>query len=642
MILPKTLLVLDSAGNTNLAVIFTEICYFWSMENFIVSARKYRPATFNAVVGQPVIVQTLKNAIRTNSLAQAFLFTGPRGIGKTTCARILAKTINCLDLQEDTEPCNKCESCQSFNQLASFNIQELDAASNNSVDDIRVLVDQVRIPPQAGKYKVYIIDEVHMLSSNAFNAFLKTLEEPPAYAKFILATTERHKILPTILSRCQIYDFKRISVTDIAKHLAWVANQEKISFEEEALHIIAQKADGALRDALSIFDQIVSFSGKDVTYKNVIENLNLLDYEYYFRVMKAISDYDIPGSLLVLDEVIEKGFEGHHFINGLGEHLRNLLLCKDASIARLLETTESVKARFNEQAQQFDMVWLVQALDLISKADYTYRTATNKRLHLELLLLQLNELNRSSEEKKKPDLTPQTERATTVATAGKGNTQEAPAGNVLQEKADPAQPEIVTPTQDTVKPEVRNQYLVEPDATPTGEAVKEQSEEDTVKSPAAVPPRTGKRMSIKSLIDSTGVVGDENGEEELVKPDREIQPLDVAEVQLIVKEYAEQIANDSPSFAAALVVKPVRIEPENRIIIAFANRVTANQEHLKGLRNHIRSKVSESWFSLEPEIDDTITPPKLILTPKEKFQKMNEEHPGVEQFIRKLGLELED
>lgn len=612
------------------------------MENFIVSARKYRPATFNAVVGQSVIVQTLKNAIRTSSLAQAFLFTGPRGIGKTTCARILAKTINCLDLQEDTEPCNKCESCKSFNQLASFNIQELDAASNNSVDDIRVLVDQVRIPPQAGKYKVYIIDEVHMLSSNAFNAFLKTLEEPPAYAKFILATTERHKILPTILSRCQIYDFKRISVTDIAKHLAWVAEQEKISFEDEALHIIAQKADGALRDALSVFDQIVSFSGRDVTYKNVIENLNLLDYEYYFRVMKAISDYDIPGSLLVLDEVIDKGFEGHHFINGLGEHLRNLLLCKDASIAKLLEATESVKARFNEQAHQFSMVWLVQALDLISKADYTYRTATNKRLHLELLLLQLNELNRTSEEKKKPDLTPQKESAATVAAAGKEKIADTPAGNVVPEKRDSPQPEPVSSADDTVKPEARNQYLAEPDANIEGKGEKKKPEEEVVRSSAVVPPRAGKRMSIKSLIDSMSKAGDENDDDVPVKPDREIQPLDVAEVQAIVKEYADKISSDSPSFASAILAKPIRVEPENRIIIAFTNKVIANPEHLKGLRNHIRTRVSESWFSLEPEIDETIVPPKLILTSKEKFQKMSQENPGVEQFVRKLGLEPED
>ncbi len=374
------------------------------MENFVVSARKYRPSTFGTVVGQPTIVQTLKNAIRSNTLAQAFLFTGPRGIGKTTCARILAKTINCLNLQEDTEPCNECSSCVSFNQLASFNIQELDAASNNSVEDIRTLIEQVRIPPQAGKYKVYIIDEVHMLSQQAFNAFLKTLEEPPAYAKFILATTERHKILPTILSRCQIYDFKRITVMDIASHLTWVAQQEGITAEEEALHVIAQKADGAMRDALSIFDQIVSFSGKEISYANVISNLNLLDYEYYFRVMDGVASNQISSVLLILDEVLDKGFDGHHFVNGLGDHLRNLLLSKDVAVAGLLEVSDNVRARYTGQSAMFDLSYLVKALDVVTKGDLNYRLVTNKRLHLELILMQMCETHRQIEEKKKGDV----------------------------------------------------------------------------------------------------------------------------------------------------------------------------------------------------------------------------------------------
>ena len=299
------------------------------MENFVVSARKYRPITFDTVVGQKSITSTLKNAIKNNHLAQAFLFCGPRGVGKTTCARILAKTINCQNIKDNMEACDECESCTSFNNSASFNIHELDAASNNSVEDIRNLVEQVRIPPQVGEYKVYIIDEVHMLSTAAFNAFLKTLEEPPAYAKFILATTEKHKIIPTILSRCQIFDFKRIGIDDIAKHLQFIAENEGVKAEADALHIIAQKADGALRDALSMFDQIVSFSGGDITYKNVIDNLNVLDYDYYFRIIDAIQAKDITQCLLIINEIIDNGFDGQHFIIGMGEHLRNLLVCKN-------------------------------------------------------------------------------------------------------------------------------------------------------------------------------------------------------------------------------------------------------------------------------------------------------------------------
>ena len=312
------------------------------MDNFVVSARKYRPVTFDSVVGQKSITSTLQNAIRTNTLTQAFLFCGPRGVGKTTCARIMAKTINCMNPTPDMEACDQCESCRSFNNSNSFNIYELDAASNNTVEDIRNLVDQVRIPPQLGKYKVYIIDEVHMLSQAAFNAFLKTLEEPPAYAKFILATTEKRKILPTILSRCQIFDFKRITVDDIRLHLQNIAIKENITAEEEALNIIAQKADGALRDALSIFDQMVSFSGNNITYKDVIANLNVLDYEYYFRVVDYILAKDNNSILLLLNDVVEKGFDIQHFIQGFASHLRNLLLGKDTRVIDLMEVSQQL------------------------------------------------------------------------------------------------------------------------------------------------------------------------------------------------------------------------------------------------------------------------------------------------------------
>ncbi|RLD56240.1 MAG: DNA polymerase III subunit gamma/tau, partial [Bacteroidetes bacterium] len=343
------------------------------MENFIVSARKYRPQTFDTVVGQSSITNTLKNAIRNEHLAQAFLFCGPRGVGKTTCARILAKTINCENVSENIEACNECESCTSFNNSASFNIHELDAASNNSVDDIRSLVDQVRIPPQVGRYKVYIIDEVHMLSQAAFNAFLKTLEEPPPYAKFILATTEKHKIIPTILSRCQIYDFKRITVEDIALHLANVANQEDIDAEEDGLHIIAQKSDGALRDALSIFDQIVSSAGKKITYKNVVENLNVLDYDYFFKITEAIATGDIVNTLLIINEIFDNGFDGQHFIMGFGEHLRNLLVSKDKSTISLLEVGDKIKNQYLEQSTTCSLGFLIKALDINNKCDIHYK-----------------------------------------------------------------------------------------------------------------------------------------------------------------------------------------------------------------------------------------------------------------------------
>jgi DNA polymerase-3 subunit gamma/tau len=378
------------------------------MENFIVSARKYRPQTFDSVVGQKSITNTLKNAIRNNQLAQAFLFCGPRGVGKTTCARILAKTINCEHLSPAMEACDKCQSCVSFNENGSFNIYELDGASNNSVDEIRNLVDKVRIPPQMGKYKVYIIDEVHMLSASAFNAFLKTLEEPPAYAKFILATTEKHKIIPTILSRCQIFDFKRITVEDIVRHLNYVATNEGISAEENALHIIAQKADGAMRDALSIFDQLVSFAGNKLTYETVLENLNVLDYDYFFNITGHILAGDISSTLLTINDILDKGFEGQHFLIGFGEHIRNLLVCKDPVTIKLLETAPTIRNQYLNQSAQCPVDFLLNVLDINNKCDLNYKVSNNKRLHLELALMQMCHIL-TKVEKREPDPIPSTQ-----------------------------------------------------------------------------------------------------------------------------------------------------------------------------------------------------------------------------------------
>jgi len=363
-----------------------------NMENFIVSARKYRPDTFETVVAQASITNTLKNAIKNNQLAHAYLFCGPRGVGKTTCARIFAKTINCTSLTPETEACNQCESCTSFNGSRSFNIHELDAASNNSVDDIRNLTDQVRVPPQMGKYSVYIIDEVHMLSSQAFNAFLKTLEEPPKHAIFILATTEKHKIIPTILSRCQIFDFNRIGVTDITKHLEYVAKNENVEVEKEGLNIIAQKADGAMRDALSIFDQIVSFSGKSITYQDVITNLNVLDYDYYFRLVDQFMKNDETKVLLTFNEILNHGFDGHHFITGLSSHIRDLLVCKDPVTVQLLNVGGEIKERYKQQAQAAEHDFLLKALEISNECDYQYKLSQNKRLLIELAIIRIAQL----------------------------------------------------------------------------------------------------------------------------------------------------------------------------------------------------------------------------------------------------------
>lgn len=362
------------------------------MENYIVSARKYRPSTFNSVVGQKSLTTTLKNAILTQKLAHAYLFCGPRGVGKTTCARIFAKTINCMHLTPEGEACNECESCRAFNEQRSYNIHELDAASNNSVEDIRSLIEQVRIPPQIGNYKVYIIDEVHMLSQAAFNAFLKTLEEPPHHAIFILATTEKHKILPTILSRCQIYDFNRISVHDTVEHLLYVAQQEHIHVEPEALNIIAQKADGGMRDALSIFDQIVSFTQGNVTYQSVIANLNVLDYEYFFQMTDLLLGNKVPDAMLLFNDILNKGFDGSHFITGLGAHFRDLLVSRDCSTLPLLEVGDNIRQRYQEQAMRCEPKFLYRAMKLCNDCDLNYRASKNKRLLVEITLIQLAQL----------------------------------------------------------------------------------------------------------------------------------------------------------------------------------------------------------------------------------------------------------
>ena len=409
------------------------------MDNYIVSARKYRPSTFRSVVGQKSLTTTLKNAIQSNKLAHAYLFCGPRGVGKTSCARIFAKTINCLNPAADGEACNECESCQAFNEQRSYNIHELDAASNNSVDDIRSLIDQVRIPPAIGKYKVFIIDEVHMLSSAAFNAFRKTLEEPPHHALFILATTEKHKVLPTILSRCQIYDFSRISIADMVEHLEYVASQENVTAEPEALNVIAQKADGGMRDALSIFDQVVSFTNGNITYQAVIDNLNVLDYEYYFRLTDAILAGNVRSSILILNEILSKGFDGQNIITGLAAHFRDLLVCKDEATLILFEVGASIRERYKEMAKRCPDQLLFKAIELANTCDLNYRASRNKRLLLELTLIQLCQLSnagQAADDKKKGVIEP-------IASGAPGQpvsqgTQASPQGQPVSQPVQPS------------------------------------------------------------------------------------------------------------------------------------------------------------------------------------------------------------
>ena len=407
------------------------------MENFIVSARKYRPATFDTVVGQKSLIVTLKNAILTERLAHAYLFCGPRGVGKTTCARIFAKSINCENLTSEGEACNECESCRAFNEQRSYNIHELDAASNNSVDDIRELIDQVRIPPQIGRYKVFIIDEVHMLSSAAFNAFLKTLEEPPRHAIFILATTERHKVLPTILSRCQIYDFTRIELNDIVEHLAKVASKEGIAAEEAALHVIAQKADGGMRDALSLFDQMVSYTQGNVTYQGVIGSLNILDYDYYFRFTDLFLEHKISDTMLLFNEVLSRGFDGGNFIVNLTAHLRDLLVSREPATLPLLEVSHDVRDRYREQAQKCNERFLIHAIKLCNDCDLNYRVSKNKRLLVELTLIQLSQLTGEPDElgsgRSPKRLKPLFQKAVATASAGQPNNSK-PAPSVASQQ----------------------------------------------------------------------------------------------------------------------------------------------------------------------------------------------------------------
>jgi DNA polymerase-3 subunit gamma/tau len=574
------------------------------MDNFIVSARKYRPATFDTVVGQESITSTLKNAIRNGQLAQAFLFCGPRGVGKTTCARILAKTINCFNPVNQVEACNKCESCLSFNRSASFNIHELDAASNNSVEDIRNLVDQVRIPPQVGKYKVYIIDEVHMLSQSAFNAFLKTLEEPPAYAKFILATTEKHRIIPTILSRCQIFDFKRLGVKDIAGHLAFVAKSEGVEAEEEALHAIAQKADGAMRDALSFFDQLVSFSGDKLAFQTVADHLNILDQTYYFRILDQVTARDTSGVLLSMNEIIERGFDGQHFLIGLGEHLRNLLVCQDPATVILLEVSASLQQKYVAQAGKCSPAFLLKSLEIHNQADQAYRTSNNKRLLLELALLQMI--------------------AATAPVAGpeKKNSLIPPEGEIPAEI-------IASPPPISVPAQPKTVEKPKPVDAPKPQPVKQSA-------PGSIP----RTISIRPENHAPEKPGQGQGGEQPGAP--VIKEFDQEKLEKVWKYYTESIATQYPNLFSILSTRSPVLKENQVIALQLDNRAQelTMKDRRGDLLDFLRDELQNTAIQMETILVENNTQTRAY-SADEKFKAMAEKNPALKALKDKLELELE-
>jgi DNA polymerase III subunit gamma/tau len=584
------------------------------MENFIVSARKYRPASFDMVIGQNTITNTLKSAIKNNHLAQAYLFCGPRGVGKTTCARIFAKTINCSNLGENAEACDKCESCLSFNSMRSFNIHELDAASNNKVEDIRSLNDQVRIPPQIGKYSIYIIDEVHMLSSSAFNAFLKTLEEPPSHAIFILATTEKHKIIPTILSRCQIFDFNRIRIEDIVGRLMFVAKNEGINPEEEALHIIGQKADGAMRDALSIFDQIVSLTGKTVTYKDVIENLNVLDFEYYFKTIDGALLGDVSSVLISFNEILEKGFDGHNFISGLNSHLRDLLISRDEATIALLETTASVKQRYLKQTGRCTVDFLFKALEIGTNCDLAYKGSKNQRLHVELALIRLCRLmseNGSEPEKKKSELKPE-------LTAPK---------RVEEEIPPPSRSEILRSNNPVVETDTARS---EP---PAGKHVPVYEK----------PPKT---FSIKDLMSEDPKTEDKPGDLSempvaLANPEsKEIFTVEAFEA--CWPDFINQLNGEGSRIISMFKAFKPEVENDQTIRIHLSNATQKDifiQNYKQRLVNYLQGKFHIPELDIETKIDITETS-DILYTDEQKYNFLFNKYPVLKEMKKNFNLDI--
>lgn len=586
------------------------------MDNYIVSARKYRPTTFRSVVGQRSLTTTLLNAIATNKLAHAYLFCGPRGVGKTTCARIFAKTINCLTPTTEGEACNQCESCVAFNEQRSYNIHELDAASNNSVEDIRSLIDQVRIPPQIGKYKVYIIDEVHMLSQAAFNAFLKTLEEPPHHAIFILATTEKHKILPTILSRCQIYDFSRITIKDIVDHLEYVASQENVTFEVDALNILAQKADGGMRDALSIFDQAVSFTGGNVTYKAVIENLNVLDYEYYFRLTDNILANNVVECLLVLDEILNKGFDGHNVITGIASHFRDLLLCKDPRTASMFEVGASIRQRYIDTAAKCSNDFLYRAIEIVNDCDLKYRASRNKRLLSDLTLIQLCQLSlpqtAGEDQKKKQVISP-------IASNG----------NIVTEPT--AQYQTSNPQ--AVSHQPNKQTSTVPKTVTAPNTVRQTTNTPTKPQATGV---GGLGISLSALNQK------KNQTEEEVVMKTEVMTETFTADQLLAewKSFADSLTEEHHLKNTMLHCLPALLD--NTTFEIVVNNPVQEQrllDHGVDILSNLKQKLRNTDIKMQIRISED-NEKKLAFTPAEKFNLMAEENEALRFLKDEFGLEL--
>ena len=599
------------------------------MENYIVSARKYRPSTFKSVVGQQVLTTTLKNAIKNNHLAHAYLFCGPRGVGKTTCARIFAKTINCQNPGSDYEPCNECESCKAFNENRSFNIHELDAASNNSVDDIRSLIDQVRIPPQIGKYSVFIIDEVHMLSTAAFNAFLKTLEEPPSYAIFILATTEKHKVLPTILSRCQVYDFNRITVQDTINYLKYVASQEGISATDEALNIVAQKADGGMRDALSIFDQLYSFCGKEITYEKTIETLNVLDYDYYFRLVDCFLNNDVYQSLLLFNEILTKGFQAQNFVSGLSQHIRDVIVSKDKQTIVLLDTSEQTAQRYAEQASRCEARFLFKALDLTAQCDQAYRTSPNKRLLVELMLVKLCQLTAPQED------------------------MPAAVKPILTQNSKPVQQAVQQPTlQATPQPTAQ----VASTSQPAQRQVQQQTVQLTqqyaqsVQSKPQSPIGRFPQFSINNAgARQSGSVSAAKQEQETADESEDAhaavtqtdQPLTIEKLNEVWKTLPGAVA-DNKRLVAAIQNSQPQIENGTTILFSITNDFLNAEvsENKQRLTDFLRRQLNNSAITIKTVVNE-VEHARQAYTPSEMYQELLKENPLLDRLTNTFGLQLQ-
>jgi DNA polymerase-3 subunit gamma/tau len=611
------------------------------MDRFVVSARKYRPQTFDTVIGQAHITTTLKNAIKNNQLAHAFLFCGPRGVGKTTCARILAKTINCENRTADGEACNKCNSCISFNEGTSLNIHELDAASNNSVDDIRTLVEQVRFAPQAGRYKVYIIDEVHMLSSSAFNAFLKTLEEPPPYAIFILATTEKHKILPTILSRCQIFDFKRITLNDTVEHLQEICEKEDIKADKTSLQLIAQKSEGCMRDALSILDKIVSFANGEVNYPNTLEHLNILDADYYFKLIEGMQQQDLSGAMLLYDDINRKGFEGDMVLNGFSEFIRNLLVCKDERSAELLEAVEGFRERYISTAKNIPAAYLVSALNILNETEINYKAARNKRLHVELSLIKLCYLRQALE------LTSDANVYHEAITKKKLIEKTKPVAFRKIEPIEISRPPVGRSQEDKVKLLIETKVKEEPLVykREQGQNREEQGARDKAQETGNGRLATGNQQPVTKLgaLDKirSQVRGNGNTENGNVA-----KPILLEELQQAWDEYATQLKKEKNPAGQNFEMAELRVQDANSFIALVSNNIQLRFIEQQGLKvsQFLREKLCNSQLQFYIVMQENTGPNSSVeapLTSREQFQKMVEQYPLIKELKDRLRLELD-